>query len=213
MNRTVLLDLDGTIADSRPGIEACFRFMLTELGHDPGVLGDLSWAVGPPIGVSIGTLLQKYGDDRVELGLTTYRARYSAVGIYECAVYPGIPQMLAALTGNGRTLCVATSKRRDFAERVVDFLGLRAFLPAVYGALPGGGLDDKTDMIAELLRVEGYDPAATIMIGDRMHDIRAAKANGLRSVGALWGYGGEAELRDAGADWLAAAPAEIVALV
>jgi phosphoglycolate phosphatase len=212
LSRTVLLDLDGTIADSRPGIEASFRFMLTELGHDAGIIGDLSWAVGPPIGVSVGTLLEKYGDDWVELGLTTYRARYSAVGIYECAAYPGIPQMLAALQDSGRTLCVATSKRRDFADRVVDFLGLREFLPAVYGALPGGGLDDKKDMIAELLRIEGYDPATTIMVGDRMHDIRAAKANGLRSVGVLWGYGGEAELRDAGADWLAATPAEIPGL-
>jgi phosphoglycolate phosphatase len=213
LNRTVLLDLDGTIADSRPGIEACFRFMLAELGHDPAVLDDLSWAVGPPIGVSIETLLGKYGDDRVELGLTTYRARYSTVGIYECAIYPGVAAMLEALKANRRTLCVATSKRRDFAERVVDFLGLREFLPTVYGALPGGGLDDKKDMIAELLRVEGYDPSATVMIGDRMHDIRAAKANGLRSVGAVWGYGGEAELRNAGADWLAAAPADVVGLV
>ncbi len=213
MNRTVLLDLDGTIADSRPGIEACFRFMLSELGHDPAILGDLSRAVGPPIAVSIGTLLGKYGDDRVELGLATYRARYSAVGIYDCAVYPGVVAMLEALRDAGRTLCVATSKRRDFAERVVEFLGLRGFLPTVYGALPGGGLDDKKDMIAELLRVESYDPAATIMVGDRMHDIRAARANGLRSVGALWGYGGEAELRDAGADWLAAIPAEVVGLV
>ena len=67
MSRTVLLDLDGTVADSRPGIEACFRFMLAELGHDPGIFSDLSWAVGPPIAVSIGTLLEKYGDDRVEL--------------------------------------------------------------------------------------------------------------------------------------------------
>jgi phosphoglycolate phosphatase len=213
LNRSVLLDLDGTLADSRPGIEASFRFMLTELGHDPTLVGDLSWAVGPPIAVSIGTLLARYGDDRTELGLKTYRARYSAVGIYECAVYPGIPEMLAALRKAGRTLCVATSKRRDFAERVVDFLGLRQYLPTVYGALPGGGLDDKKDMIAELLRVERYDPAGTIMVGDRMHDIRAAHVNGLKAVGVLWGYGGEAELREAGADWLAAAPAEVAGLV
>jgi phosphoglycolate phosphatase len=210
LSRTVLLDLDGTIADSRPGIEASFRFMLAELGHDPAAVGDLSWAVGPPIAVSIGTLLGNYGDGRVELGLTTYRARYSAAGLYDCAIYPGVAAMLEALRDAGRTLCVATSKRRDFAERVVDFLGLHAFLPTVYGALPGGGLDDKKDMIAELLRVEGYNPATTIMVGDRMHDIRAARANGLQSVGVLWGYGGEAELREAGADWLAASPAEVV---
>ena len=213
MNKAVLLDLDGTLADSRPGIEACFRHMLAELGHDPAVIGDLTWAVGPPIAVSIGTLLAKYGDDRVDLGLTTYRARYTTVGIYQCTAYPGIQDMLAALTGAGLTLCVATSKRRDFAERVVDYLDFRKYLPRVYGAIPGGGLDDKKDLIAEILRVEGYDPATTVMVGDRLHDIHAAQANGLRSIGVTWGYGGEAELREAGADMLAALPAEVVALV
>jgi phosphoglycolate phosphatase len=68
-------------------------------------------------------------------------------------------------------------------------------------------------MVAELLRVEGYDPATTIMVGDRLHDIHAAKANGLRSIGVLWGYGGRLELTTAGATAIAATPAEVVALV
>jgi phosphoglycolate phosphatase len=210
---TVLLDLDGTLADSRPGIESSLRFMLTEMGHDPAVAGDVTWAVGPPIAWSVGTLLGKYGDDRVDQGLATYRSRYSAVGLYDCSPYPGIAAMLRDLVATKRTLCLATSKRRDFAERVVDYLGFRAFIPTVYGALPGGGLDDKKDMIRELLRHEGYDPARTVMVGDRLHDIHAAKANGLRSIGVLWGYGGRAELEQAGADALAASPADVLTYV
>ena len=120
----VLLDLDGTLSNSRPGIEACFRYMLTELGHDPAAAGDLTWAVGPPIAVSIGRLLAQYQDDRVEAGLTTYRAHYSAVAIYDCTIYPGVPEMLGALRESGFVLCIATSKRRDFAVRVIDYLRL-----------------------------------------------------------------------------------------
>jgi len=85
VTHTVLLDLDGTLADSRPGIEATFRFMLAEMGHDPAVAGGLTWAVGPPIGVSIRGLLARCGDAppdpaRVERAIAVYRARYSAVG-------------------------------------------------------------------------------------------------------------------------------------
>lgn len=213
MTKAVLLDLDGTLANSRPGIEACFRHMLAELGHDPAALGDLTWAVGPPIAVSVATILEKYGDTRVDLGLATYRSRYTTVGLYECAAFPGVQEMLATLTQAGRALCVATSKRRDFAERVVDYLGFRQFLPRVYGALPGGGLDDKKDLLAEILRLEGYDPAQTTMVGDRLHDIHAAKANTLRSIGVLWGYGGQTELQRAGADILATSPAELTTLL
>ena len=209
----VLLDLDGTLADSRPGILACFRYMLSELGHDPAAAGDMTWAVGPPMAVSVGKMLAQFGDDRVGLGLTTYRSRYTTTGLYECSAFPGIPAMLAALQQAGHGLCVATSKRRDFAERVVDYLGLRHYLPKVYGALPAGGLDDKQYLLAEIMRVERYDPAGTIMVGDRLHDIHAAKANGLRSVGVLWGYGGQAELQQAGADLLAATPVGVADLI
>ncbi|HQT80084.1 MAG TPA: HAD hydrolase-like protein [Rhodopila sp.] len=209
----MLLDLDGTISDSRPGIAGCFRFMLAQMGHDPMVAGDVTWAVGPPIAVSIRKLLEIYGDDRVDEALLIYRAHYSDVAIYDCTVFAGISGLLTELRDAGHILCVATSKRRDFADRVVDYLGLRPLLPKVYGALPGGGLDNKADLLAEILRVEGYDPAATIMIGDRYHDIHAAKANNLLSAGVLWGYGGAEELRQAGADHLVDWPEEIPALL
>lgn len=212
-SRAVLLDLDGTLADSRPGIEACFRHMVTELGHDAGAAGDLSWAVGPPIAVSIARLLGQYGDQRVEEGLAIYRARYSSVGIYDCTVFPGVVAMLDALSAAGHVMCIATSKRRDFAERVMDYLKLRPYVRGVYGAEPGGGLDAKTDLLAHILARETFSPATTVMLGDRYHDIHAAQANRLRSIGALWGYGGRAELEEARADALAAAPAEVAGLV
>jgi len=47
------------------------------------------------------------------------------------------------------------------------------------------------------------------MIGDRLHDVEAAHANGLRCVGVLWGFGTEHELRAAGADPIVSAPSEL----
>jgi phosphoglycolate phosphatase len=50
------------------------------------------------------------------------------------------------------------------------------------------------------------------MVGDRFHDIEAAKTNSIHSIGALWGYGGRDELERAGADAIAAVPEEVVTL-
>ncbi len=208
----VLLDLDGTLSDSRPGIAACFRHTLLTLGHDPAATGDLTWAVGPPIAASLQRLLAPFGDDRVERALTIYREQYSAVGIYDCSVYPGVVEMLDGLRAAGHVMCIATSKRRDFAERVIDFLGLRGYMRGVYGAEPGGGLDRKQDLLAHILMVEHLMPDACTMLGDRYHDIEAAKANVMRSIGALWGYGGKEELTAAGADELAQSPRDVVGL-
>jgi phosphoglycolate phosphatase len=209
----VLLDLDGTLSDSRPGIAGCFRYMLTELGHDPAKAGDLTWAVGPPIAVSIARLLGQYDDERVDQGVTIYRARYSAVAIYECTVYPGVLDMLSAMRDARYVMCIATSKRRDFAERVIDHLGLRSYVHAVFGAEPGGGLDRKGDLLADILGREGFSPTDTVMLGDRLHDIEAARANRLRSIGAAWGYGGRAELEAAGADAIAVVPQALPAVL
>ena len=213
MTPTVLLDLDGTLSDSKPGIAGCFRFTLSQLGHDPDSAGDLSWAVGPPIATSLGRLLASFDDDRVAEGLAIYRARYSEVALYDCSVFPGVVGMLDGLRDAGLPLYIATSKRRDFAERVMDHLGLTAYVRRIYGAEPGGGLEEKYALLAHILKTEALDPAATIMVGDRLHDIHAAKINALRSVGVLWGYGGAAELTEAGADHLAEVPAQVVRLV
>ncbi len=211
--RAVLLDLDGTLADSRPGIESCFRHMLGELSHDPTTAGDLTWAVGPPIGVSIARLLGQYGDARIDQGLAIYRAHYSAVAIYNVTVYAGVVDMLTAVRDAGWVMCIATSKRRDFAERVIDYLGLRSYVRTVCGAEPAGGLDRKQDLLADILGREGFSPDGTVMLGDRLHDIEAARANRLRSIGAAWGYGGRAELGVAGADVIADLPAAVPVLL
>jgi len=211
--RAVLLDLDGTLSNSRPGIVACFRQTLLRLGHDPEQSGDLTWAVGPPIAVSLQRLLAPFSDDRVEVALTIYRECYSATGIYDCTVYPGVTGMLDDLRDDGFVMCIATSKRRDFADRVIDYLGLRTYLRNVYGAEPGGGLDRKQDLLAHILATEHFDAAACVMLGDRLHDIEAAKANTIGSIGALWGYGGREELEHAGADAIAPTPGDVPPLL
>ena len=213
MTAVLLLDLDGTLSDSRPGIEASFRHTLRELGHDPAHAGDLTWAVGPPIAVSLARILEPFGDTRVAEALTIYRAQYSAVGLYDCTIYPGIVLTLDTLRSAGVTMCIATSKRRDFAERVIDYLKLGQYVRGIYGALPEGGLEQKRDLLAHILTTEQFTAASCTMLGDRLHDIEAARANAIRSIGALWGYGGREELEAAGASDIASVPADVLRMI
>jgi phosphoglycolate phosphatase len=116
------------------------------------------------------------------------------------------------LAAAGATLFVATSKRTVFARPILQRLGLAGWLRNIYGTEPDGSLDDKSQLIARLLRVEGVDPRQAVMVGDRSHDIIGAHANGVSAVGVLWGYGTRAELEKAGADRLVASPAELGAV-
>jgi phosphoglycolate phosphatase len=210
--RAILLDLDGTLIDSRPGIAASCEAALRALGHTPDPSFDVTPLIGPPMPKVIGRLLECYGDDRIEAGIVAYRAHYGEIGLHMAVVYPGIADALRHLAANA--VCfVATSKRSIYAARIIEAFGLAERFRKVYGTIPDGSLDDKADLIAAILRSEGLDPSDTVMVGDRSHDVHGAHANDLRAIGVLWGYGNRTELEEAGADALVSAPADLVARI
>jgi phosphoglycolate phosphatase len=72
---SVLLDLDGTLIDSQPGILASCPAALRALGHEPDETLDIKHIIGPPIEDIMRVLLQPYGDDRVDDAVSAYRER------------------------------------------------------------------------------------------------------------------------------------------
>ncbi len=156
--------------------------------------------IGPPIRESFRQLLDGRGD--VEESVRLYRERYSDWGLYQAAVYPGIPEALARRRALGTRLVLCTAKVRGFARRVVDHFGLAPLLSGLYGAELDGRFEDKAELIAHLLQAEGLRPEEVSMVGDRKHDVIAAAKHGIPTIGVLWGYGGRAELEAAGAAML-----------
>jgi phosphoglycolate phosphatase len=209
--RVLLLDLDGTLTDSRPGIARCMRHALERLGVPCPPDDVLAAHIGSPLRGAFAALLGHPGDGQVERALAFYRERYGHIGLYENAVYPGIPEMLGRLTGRAR-LYVATQKLALYAERVIDHFGLRRFFAGVWGT-DDGPLDNKRAVIAALLEAERVAPSEALMIGDRALDVLAARASHVRTLGVLWGYGSREELLEAGADGLCEAPAALPACV
>ena len=72
----------------------------------------------------------------------------------------------------------------------------------------------KGDVIAYAISLcNDFCKDTAVMVGDREHDIIGAKENGLKSIGVLYGYGDEAELKTAGADYIVSSPADILNLI
>ncbi|WP_376096502.1 HAD hydrolase-like protein [Roseomonas sp. CCTCC AB2023176] len=204
MKGAVLLDLDGTLIDSRPGIVESHHAAIRALGHEPDPAVDLTFAIGPPLDDVIGLVLAHYGETRSKEGADAYRTYYERRGYLGSVLYPGVREAVGALRAEGHALFVATSKRRVPAVMILEHLGLAPLLDGIYGSEPGGAIDHKPELIAHVLSREGITPGRAVMVGDRRYDIAGAHANGLRAIGALWGYGTREELEAAGADGLAA---------
>lgn len=194
----VLFDLDGTLTDSREGILASIRHALMALNCACPDDDQMRTYIGPPLTESFGALLGK-DPRRISQAIDLYRERFTATGMFENAVYPDIPQLLTAIRDSGARLFVATSKPRIYAQRIVEHFRLDAWFTTVYGSELDGTRSSKVDLIEHVLADARLNASATFMIGDRMHDMHGAGANGVTPIGVLWGYGSRDELASAGA--------------
>lgn len=208
----VLFDLDGTLIDSEPGISASIGYAFEKVGAQMPARDVLRNWIGPPFWQTFPSVL---GDDhaRVEAAIDYYRVRFEDIGWSEHAVYPGIAELIAALADALRPLAIVTTKPQPQAQKIIDNLAFGRAFARVYGPDIKGRHCAKSEMIAQALLDFDAQAVNTTMIGDRHFDIEGAKANGVRAIGVTWGFGSLEELRDAGADAVAAAPAELMALL
>ncbi|CAL73993.1 putative haloacid dehalogenase-like hydrolase family protein; putative Phosphoglycolate phosphatase [Bradyrhizobium sp. ORS 278] len=213
----VLLDLDGTLIDSRPGIAASALAALRSLGHAPDQALDITAFIGPPLQDMMRELLQAHGDrvggDRVDEAVLVYRRHYGDIGLFDCSLYPGIREALQEMHRAGLRIYLATSKRELFARRILEHLDLASYFQAIHGSVPSGELDHKPELLAHILMKRSITAAHGVMVGDRRHDIAGAHAVGMRSLGVLWGYGGREELETSGAGRLVESPSDLAAAV
>ena len=201
--KNVLFDLDGTLTDPAEGITNALMHAQRRLGMAVSPREDLFVFIGPPL---IETFMSEWGLTRAEAdqALVYYREHFGVRGLFENVPYPGIGDCLADLQTAGLRLFVATSKPEPLSLRILEHFDLLQYFEAVAGSTMDEQRTKKGEVIAYALETYGLDPAETIMVGDRKHDVIGAVETGLPCVGVLYGYGSREELTEAGAAALAA---------
>ena len=210
--KNVLFDLDGTLTDPAEGITNALMHAQRRLGREVSPREELFVFIGPPL---IETFMSEWGLTRAEAdqALVYYREHFGTKGLFENVPYPGIGETLAALKASGLRLFVATSKPEPLSLRILEHFDLIKYFEAVAGSTMDEQRTKKGEVIAYALSTYGLDPAETVMVGDRKHDVIGARENGVPCVGVLYGYGSRAELTEAGAAALAADLNQLTALL
>ena len=212
----VLIDLDGTISDSSPGIARSLQHAFSVCGYEPPTDEQVRTVIGPPFEVGL-PMLGIHVDD-IERVVSAYRGRYEDIGLFENTVYPGIAEMLDELVAAGHTLSLATAKPETTAKRIIEHFGFTDHFAFQAGATieVGTGRRTKAEVIEYALISLGLgatDLPRVVMVGDRDHDVEGAHLNGIDCIGVAWGFGSPGELETAGASALVDTPAEVAAAV
>ena len=209
----ILFDLDGTLTDPKIGITGCIQYAIAELGNQPPTIDELLWCIGPPLTSSFAKLLETEDQVLINRAISLYRDRFSRVGLFENELYPEIPKAIASIRAEGYQTYVATSKPHVYAKRIVEHFGLPSLFDGIYGSELDGTRSLKGELIRHILLTENLDAKATVMIGDRSHDVIGAKQNQVFAIGVTYGYGSEEELSNHGADAIAHSPKDIPLLI
>ncbi|MER3390370.1 MAG: HAD hydrolase-like protein [Microcella sp.] len=195
----ILLDLDGTVTDSAPGITDTLAWTFAQLGMPVPPPEELLRYVGPP-------LLDSFRDragltlEQRERALEVYRERYLDRGAYDSTLYPGMGLLVRDIAEAGIPLSLATSKPETPATLMLEHFTIAEHFDLITGASDDEVRSAKADVVAEaLVRLAGIgaDLSRPVMIGDRIHDVEGAAVHGIPTIAVAWGYGDAEEHRHA----------------
>ncbi len=191
--RLVMFDLDGTLIDSVPDLAEAVDRMLVEMGRAPGGVEKVRDWVGNGARVLVRRALAG-GLDHAAVGeAETEEALARFLDIYaDChnltALYPGVHELLEALSTAAVELAVVTNKPERFVAPLLEQVGLGGYFRWIIG---GDTLPQQKPDPAALLQVmhlAGVEAAQSLFIGDSRNDVLAARAAGVPCIAVSYGY-------------------------
>ncbi|MDR1620145.1 MAG: HAD hydrolase-like protein [Clostridiales bacterium] len=192
--QSVIFDFDGTLVDSAPGIIKTFEALIQKEGLKQLSRRELAAMVGPPLHLSIPEVFGISSEAEVNRLVNAYRAIYAEIALPSLAAFPGAMEMLRALREAGVYTGVASCKIRHVCASQATTLGLAPYLCCICGAVPQEGLLEKADILRQAIAASRVSRENTVVVGDRMYDMRGAQLVGIPAIGVIYGSGSREEL-------------------
>ncbi len=196
----MIFDLDGTLLNTIADLGNAANHTLAELGLPQHTLDEYRLMVGNGMRKLIMRALpdDKAADDAfVDSTLASFLDYYAEhIDVYTTP-YPGIPELISALSTSGYKLAVASNKIQAGAERLIAKFFPDIPFVAVMGNNPKYPLKPDAAVVEYIMNKAGTDRAHTIMVGDSGTDIQTARNAGIPIIAVSWGFRPRHELTSA----------------
>jgi phosphoglycolate phosphatase len=187
--RWIFFDLDGTLADSLPGLEASIVEALASGGRSLRVE-----SVRPYIGPGIRTILKNIEGDLTEAQLDDmercFRGSYDTKGVRDTELFDGVKLTLERLKANGAELFVVTNKPKLATANLMQQHGLTGLFTEVLSRNSREpAYASKGEMLRELVTRHKVNIEQALMVGDTAEDYHAAMDAEMSFAFVEYGYG------------------------
>lgn len=203
MTKLYFFDLDGTLADTDPDIRASWKAAMSDLGLVCPTF-DRDFIAGPTLEEMAAKLFpDRYTPELGQRLRDRFGFHYDHDGFPNTPEYPGVLDAVRRLKAAGHRVFIATNKRYAGASAMAKHFGWDRVFEKIYtGDMhkddPAIGKMRKPELLKFILAELGAKPEDCVMVGDTINDFEAAQKNGIPSVAVTWGYGTDAERRQAG---------------
>lgn len=183
----IILDMDGTLADTSPGILESYRYVADWLGKDRPDDEEMFSRMGGSLHENISRI---YGLDAEETqrAVDAYRDYYGREGYLQSILYPGMLGLLEEARFKGIPVSIATMKLEEIAVSQVRHWGIEGLFQSVNGSDMFGAMS-KSDIIDRAIYRSGVSPGDAIMVGDSPNDLHGARRSGVPFLAVTYGYG------------------------
>lgn len=191
MEKLVIFDLDGTLLNTIADLGTAANHTLQELGLPQHTLDEYRLMVGNGMRKLIMRALpdQKVADDAfVDSTLAAFLEYYADHIDVHTTPYPGIPELISALSTQGYRLAVASNKIQAGTEKLITRFFPETNFVAVMGNSPVYPLKPDAAVVEYIMSKAGTDKAHTIMVGDSGTDIQTARNAGIPIIAVSWGF-------------------------
>lgn len=187
MKKLIIFDMDGTIADTSPGIINSVKYTQKKLQLPEITFEQMLSHVGPPMEESYARNFGLSGEMLKKA--VAYHREYSILrGYKEIAIYNGIPELLAMLKKRGFYIAIATLKAQTTAEKILKEFKLDMLFDLVIGTNLECPMS-KSQIVNLCINKFSCKKTETILIGDSGYDAVAAAEVGIDFIAVLYGFG------------------------
>ncbi|MBW1918026.1 MAG: HAD family hydrolase [Deltaproteobacteria bacterium] len=213
--KAVMFDLDGTLLDTLQDLADSMNSVLDHFGFPIHQVEAYKYFVGGGMENLARRALPEDQRDEVTVAqcFAALMADYNQRWTKHTHTYPGVPELLDALTTAGLRMAILSNKPDDFSKKCVARVLPGWHFEKVVGVRPGGPIKPDPAAALEIASDLGLPPAEFLYLGDTGTDMQTAAAAGMFPVGALWGFRTAEELTRSGARVLIARPTDLLELL
>ena len=185
--KLIIFDLDGTLYDTATSFIPAIKMFLNKYGIDVPSDEELYSFIGEPELVFVEWIKSLQIESTNEDLIAEFDRLEREAIISDGKLYDVVGEMLNELNLAGYRFGLCSNGPQWYIELILKKLDIGRFFDIV--RFPETEIDNKPEMVAEI--VDRLKPEKVFMVGDRVHDLTAAKANNLAFVGVSYGFGRE----------------------